>query len=77
MLCLKGKIHIKILVTFKFLNINYRITTNFTLSLKDKIQGFMLCLKGKIPRKILFTLLFQEDVIANIKMYKILYIKGQ
>jgi hypothetical protein len=42
-----------------------------------QVQGFMLCLKGKIPRKILVTLLFQEDVIANIKMYKILYIKGQ
>jgi hypothetical protein len=36
----------------------------------------MLCLKGKIPRKILVTLIFQEDVIAKIKMYKILYIKG-
>ena len=35
----------------------------------------MLCLKGKISRKILVTLIFQEDVIANIKMYKILYIK--
>ena len=46
------------------------------ISLKGKIQQFMLCLKGKIPRKILITLIFQEDVIANIKMYKILYIKG-
>jgi hypothetical protein len=36
----------------------------------------MLCLKGKIHRKILVTLIFQKDVIANIKMYKILYIKG-
>jgi hypothetical protein len=36
----------------------------------------MLCLKGKIPRKILVTLIIQEDVIAQIKMYKILYIKG-
>jgi hypothetical protein len=36
----------------------------------------MLCLKGKISRNILVTLIFQEDVIANIKMYKILYIKG-
>ena len=36
----------------------------------------MLCLQGKIPRKILVKLIFQEDVIANIKMYKILYIKG-
>jgi hypothetical protein len=52
MLCLKGKIHRKILVSLKLKNINYKITTNFTLSLKDKIQGFMLCLKGKIPRKI-------------------------
>jgi hypothetical protein len=76
MLCLKGKIHRKILVILKFLNINYKITTNFILSLKDKIQGFMLCLKGKIPRKIMVTLIFQEDVIAKIKMYKILYIKG-
>jgi hypothetical protein len=52
------------------------IESNFILSLKDKIQGFMLCLKGKIPRKIMVTLIFQEDVIAKIKMYKILYIKG-
>jgi hypothetical protein len=36
----------------------------------------MLCLKGKISRKISVTLIFQEDVIVNIKMYKILYIKG-
>jgi hypothetical protein len=36
----------------------------------------MLCLKGKIPRKILVTLIFQENVIAKIKMYEILYIKG-
>ena len=34
----------------------------------------MLCLKGKIHRKILVTLIIQEDVIAQIKMYKILYI---
>ena len=34
----------------------------------------MLCLKGKIPRKIMVTLIFQEDVIAKIKMYKILYV---
>ena len=49
---LKGKIHREILVTLRFYNINYKITTNYTLSLKDKIQGFMLCLKGQIPRKI-------------------------
>jgi hypothetical protein len=36
----------------------------------------MLCIKGKIPRKIWVKLIFQEDVIANIKMNKILYIKG-
>jgi hypothetical protein len=29
----------------------------------------MLCLKGKISRKILVTLIYQEDVIAGIKMY--------
>ena len=73
---LKGKIHREILVTLRFYNINYKITTNFTLSLKDKIQGFMLCLKGQIPRKIQVKLIFQEDVIGNIKIYKILYIKG-
>jgi hypothetical protein len=33
----------------------------------------MLCIKGKIPRKIWVKLIFQEDVIANIKMNKILY----
>ena len=63
------------MVTLKFYNINYKITS-FTLSLKDKIQGFMLCLKGKISRKIMVKLIYQEDVIAGIKMYKILYIKG-
>jgi hypothetical protein len=36
----------------------------------------MLCLKGKISRKIMVKLIYQEGVIASIKMYKILYIKG-
>jgi hypothetical protein len=44
---------------------------------KDKIQEFMLCLKGIIHRKILVTMKFQEDVIAKIKMYKILYVKRE
>jgi hypothetical protein len=63
---------------FLGLNLKYKIikknTTNFILNLKDKIQEFMLCLKGKIHRKILVTLKFQEEVIAKIKMYKILYV---
>jgi hypothetical protein len=44
---------------------------------KDKIQEFMLCLKSIIHRKILVTMKFQEDVIAKIKMYKILYVKRE
>ena len=44
---------------------------------KDKIQEFMLCLKGIIHRKILVTMKSQEDVIAKIKMYKILYVKRE
>jgi hypothetical protein len=52
MLCLKGKIQREIFGYIKILKYKLQITTSFTLSLKDKIQGFMLCLKGKIPRKI-------------------------
>ena len=33
----------------------------------------MLCLKGKISRKIMVKLIYQEGVMASIKMYKILY----
>jgi hypothetical protein len=76
MLCLKGKIHREIFGYIKILKYKLQITTSFTLSLKDKIQGFMLCLKGKISRKIMVKLIYQEDVIAGIKMYKILNIKA-
>jgi hypothetical protein len=66
---------------FVLLNLKYIIkiknTANFILNLKDKIQECMLCLKGKIHRKILVTSKFQEDVIAKIKMYKILYVKRE
>jgi hypothetical protein len=65
--------------SFSLLNLNFfnKNITNFILNLKDKIQEFMLCLKGKIHRKILVTMKFQEDVIAKIKMYKILYVKRE
>ena len=65
--------------SFSLLNLNFfnKDITNFILNLKDKIQEFMLCLKGKIHRKILVTMKFQEDVIAKIKMYKILYVKRE
>jgi hypothetical protein len=65
--------------SFSLLNLIFfnKDITNFILNLKDKIQEFMLCLKGKIHRKILVTMKFQEDVIAKIKMYKILYVKRE
>jgi hypothetical protein len=65
--------------SFSLLNLIFfnKDITNFILNLKDKIQEFMLCLKGQIHRKILVTMKFQEDVIAKIKMYKILYVKRE
>jgi hypothetical protein len=65
--------------SFSLLNLIFfnKDITNFILNLKDKIQEFMLCLKGIIHRKILVTMKFQEDVIAKIKMYKILYVKRE
>ena len=65
--------------SFSLLNLNFfnKNITNFILNLKDKIQEFMLCLKGRIHRKILVTMKLQEDVIAKIKMYKILYVKRE
>ena len=55
---------------FALLNLKYIIKIKNT-------ANFILNLKGKIHRKILVTSKFQEDVIAKIKMYKILYVKRE